>query len=281
MSTRPALADPEIAGEGERDRLIALCARFSREDLLRAFDLLTRAEADIRAAAQPRYHLEMALLRWIHLRKLTPIEDLIAGRSFGGDPSARVGVAARARRVAPDRSAAVVRRSRVPCSGGSAVSCGVRRHSDRSSPPSAVPVAASDTTRLASGAVAPAAGAAFKDAFLAEVRKTKAVFYNMVVAQAQTIDANGDRVTFTFSATQRTLRETFEQHRSWLESIAEKIAGRRVVVTAEQVAAVAATPAAVTPPDPAAIRKSVLREQAHGRCRRAGDARRLCRRRDP
>jgi DNA polymerase-3 subunit gamma/tau len=53
--------------------------RFSREDLLRAFDLLARAEADIRSAAQPRYHLEMALLRWIHLRKLVSIEDLIAG----------------------------------------------------------------------------------------------------------------------------------------------------------------------------------------------------------
>ena len=34
------ISDPEIAGEGERDRLEALAARFSREDLLRAFDLL-------------------------------------------------------------------------------------------------------------------------------------------------------------------------------------------------------------------------------------------------
>src|SRR3954454_15135619 len=74
--------DPEIAGEGERARLTELAGRFSREDLLRAFDLLTRAEADIRGAAQPRYHLEMALLRWIYLRKLTPIEGLI--QSAGG-----------------------------------------------------------------------------------------------------------------------------------------------------------------------------------------------------
>ena len=80
LSVDPSrVTDPEIAGEGERDRLTALAERFSREDLLRAFDLLTRAEADIRGAAQPRYHLEMALLRWIHLRKLVPIEDLIAG----------------------------------------------------------------------------------------------------------------------------------------------------------------------------------------------------------
>ena len=84
LSVDPSrISDPEIAGEGERERLKALAARFSREDLLRAFDLLTRAEADIRGAAQPRYHLEMALLRWIHLRKLVPIEDLIAGVRLG------------------------------------------------------------------------------------------------------------------------------------------------------------------------------------------------------
>src|SRR5438477_6385366 len=73
------IGDPELAGEGERDRLTALATRFSREDLLRAFDLLTRTDAEIRGAAQPRYHLEMALLRWIYLRKLVTIEDLIAG----------------------------------------------------------------------------------------------------------------------------------------------------------------------------------------------------------
>src|SRR5262249_44335369 len=76
--------DPEIAGEGERDRLLGLAARFSREDLLRAFDLLTRAEQEIRSSAQPRYNFEMALLRWMHLRKLVPIEDLIAGKTTPG-----------------------------------------------------------------------------------------------------------------------------------------------------------------------------------------------------
>ncbi len=68
-------ADPEIATESERQRLVALAARFSREDLLRGFDLLSRADREIRETAQPRYYLEMLLLRWIHLRKLLPIED--------------------------------------------------------------------------------------------------------------------------------------------------------------------------------------------------------------
>src|SRR3954464_8790678 len=71
--------DPEIAAESERDRMNELAARFSREDLMRSFDVLSRAEADIRNAAQPRYHLEMALLRWMHMRKLVPLTELLAG----------------------------------------------------------------------------------------------------------------------------------------------------------------------------------------------------------
>ena len=71
------LADPEIAAEAERERLQALAGKFSPEDLMRAFDVLTKAEVDIRASLQPRYHLEMALLRWIHLRRLVPLSDLI------------------------------------------------------------------------------------------------------------------------------------------------------------------------------------------------------------
>src|SRR6266849_62146 len=107
LSVDPSrITDPEIAGEGERDRLKALAARFSREDLLRAFDLLTKAEADIRGAAQPRYHLEMALLRWIHLRKLVSIEDLIAGASSGSSPSGSPAADLRAEsRTPPAKSA--------------------------------------------------------------------------------------------------------------------------------------------------------------------------------
>ena len=272
-------ADPEIAGDGERDRVIALSARFSREDLLRAFDLLTRAEADIRGAAQPRYHLEMALLRWIHLRKLTPIEDLIAGAA-SGSTRLPASVPPPARAVSPPIAAPGPLRPSDPQGPKPPSSSAPVSHVASGSPVSPKPrggeggsrTAASATSSgsnseritasVASSAASPATGATFKDAFLAEVRKTKDVFYNMVVAQAQKIDVNVDRVTFTFSAAQRTLRETFEQNRSWLESAAERIAGRRVAVTAEQADAAAATSAVPAPPDPAAMKKSALREQA-------------------
>src|SRR5687768_279900 len=72
------LSDPDIAPESERDRLKAVASRFSPEDLMRAFDVLSRAETDVRGSAQPRYHLEMALLKLVHLRKLAPIGDVLA-----------------------------------------------------------------------------------------------------------------------------------------------------------------------------------------------------------
>jgi hypothetical protein len=103
----------------------------------------------------------------------------------------------------------------------------------------------------------------FKDALLAEIKKTKTVFYNMVVAQAR-IDVVGDRVTFGFSPAQRALKDKFEAEKSWLESIAQAIAGRRITMASAQVeaSAAAAKPDAGAPAAQSAEKKTALREQA-------------------
>ena len=89
------LDDVDVAPAGERARIEALVKRFSREDLLRAFDLIARAEIDLRNAAEPRYHLEMVFLKWIHLRRLMPLADLIEQLQQGGSlPPAPAGRAA-------------------------------------------------------------------------------------------------------------------------------------------------------------------------------------------
>ena len=85
------LSDPEVVFESDRQRLQGLVTRFSREDLLRSFDLVAQAEADVRLASQPRYTLEMALLKWIHLRKLVPLADLIGQLEKGGCVGAPAG----------------------------------------------------------------------------------------------------------------------------------------------------------------------------------------------
>ena len=73
------------------------------------------------------------------------------------------------------------------------------------------------------------------------------MFYNMVVAQAQKIEVAGDRVTFSFAANQRTLRDTFEQNKPWLEGLAQQVAGRKVTFACVQTEGVAQ---AVAPPAP-------------------------------
>jgi hypothetical protein len=77
-------------------------------------------------------------------------------------------------------------------------------------------------------------------------------------------------MTFTFSPNQRALRDMFEQHKTWLESIAQPIAGRRITMTAAQgdsaaapaSADAAAQAGAKTADTQAAARQSALREQA-------------------
>jgi len=130
--------------------------------------------------------------------------------------------------------------------------------------------AAANTVRLDSveGRAASSAGSNFKDALLAEIKKGKSVFYNMVVAQAQKIEIVGDRLTFTFSPSQRALRDSFEQNRAWLEALVLQIGGRRIAVAAVQTSpgdAASAPPVAGQPPGAdkqTADRKSALREQA-------------------
>ena len=51
----------------------------------------------------------------------------------------------------------------------------------------------------------------FKEAFLDEVRKVKKFFYGTVIAQAQRIDVENDRVVFTFGPQHRPLKSQLEQ----------------------------------------------------------------------
>jgi DNA polymerase-3 subunit gamma/tau len=219
--------DPSRAGEGElaegeRDRLSQLAGRFSREDLMRAFDLLADAEEQIRAASQPRYHFEMMLLKWMHLRKLVPLTELIEQMGGSGRP-------------APPRAAAPAPR------------------------PAPAPKQVAASAKSEPAPPAPARSDSFKDKFLAEIRAGKGFFYNTVVAQAQRIDVAGDRVTFTFLPTHKALKEQFEQSRQWLESTAERVAGRQIAVTAVQAAA---APGAEPPPAKAEAMSRDLKAEA-------------------
>jgi DNA polymerase-3 subunit gamma/tau len=222
LSVDPARAGDGQLAEGERERLAQLAQRFSREDLMRAFDLLAKAETEIRAASHPRYYFEMVLLRWMHLRKLIPLAalmDQLGGATAPAPGAARLPAPA----AATPSPAPTVRSAPAP------------------TPPKAstAPTTRSVAAPIARSAPAPtprseSPAGDLKDRFLAEVRTGKAFFYNTVVAQAQRIEVAADRITFTFLPQHRALREQFEQTRAWLESTAERLTSRKIAVTAVQ-----------------------------------------------
>lgn len=212
------VSDPEIAADAERQAMLDLSRRFSGEDLMRAFDVLTKAEYDIKGSMQPRYHLEMSLLRWMHLRKLVPLTDLIK-QMEGGARSAVPPPARPAAAAPPPRPPAPPAPIAAPPSRSETVKA---VEAKRAAPPGAAP---------AFEAVAPGA---LKEAFLAEVRRAKKFFYGTVVAQAQKIEFEGDKLVFTFGPQHRALRVQLEQNRAWLEAAASQLSGRKMAVVAAE-----------------------------------------------
>ena len=255
------VADPEIAAEAERERLQSLAAKFSPEDLMRAFDVLTKAEVDIRGSLQPRYHLEMALLRWIHMRRLVPLTELIQNLEKSPGRGTSLPTPASPQRSAPEAS-------RPAAKTPSASAATVTAIEARKEAVSAAPTASPNPPPAAPSASASLADV--KEAFLAEVQKSKKFFYGTVIAQAQKIEIQTDRVVLTYAPQHRALRAQLDQMRAWLEEVASRIAGRRMSVvgaegtgtapaSAGRAAAVAGEgPALNNPPD----RQSALKQQA-------------------
>ena len=201
------LADPEIASEGERDRMQALAERYSHADLMRAFDLLAMAERDIRTSSQPRHTFEMALLKWIHLRKMTPIEELLAGG------------------VAPTRSVPSVRP--------------VRPVPSVPSVPSVQPVQPVQPV--------PSVPQSIKSNLLASIREANKSFFGMVIAQVQTVEVEGDRITFSFAPAHKNLRGQLEAKRAWIENLAHNLTGRKMTVAVKEAEGSAVVPTAKAP----------------------------------
>ena len=208
------ITDPDVAGEDERERLKALMERFSREDLLRGFDVLSKAEFDIRGATQPRYHFEVAMLRWMHLRKLVPLGELIEG--LAGESSLPS-------HASPDRQ--VTKRMPNPVSRQSS---SVSRESKKPADSPVEMAVKSGPAKTEEAQIVPSVDP--KLAFLDELKRTKKFFYGTVVDQAQKIEVENGCVTFVFNDAQQMLSEQVVSSRPWLEALAAKTFGKQMVV---------------------------------------------------
>jgi len=241
--------DPEFAIEGDGERMRAIASRFSREDLLRAFELVAKLEQDVKVAAQPRFHLEMALLRWVHLRKLVPLTSLLDGLPGGGLPGGLPAPALAPRSAAPPTAAArpparpatvPPRTSFTPSSRPGAPSAGA----SAAPPPAAAGAEAPASRNLLVDDVSEAALARFREAFLAEIKRSRGqADWGMVFMPARRVEVAVGTVTFVYESQPKLLAGRFEALRPGLSELATNLAGRPMTVSCR----VEAGPAAAAP----------------------------------
>jgi len=85
----------------EPEQVTALAAHFSESDLLRFFNSVAQTESSQKDATQPRYTLELGLVRLVEMRRLTPIDKIIERlaaleKAFGTAPETPLSQAAAA-----------------------------------------------------------------------------------------------------------------------------------------------------------------------------------------
>jgi DNA polymerase-3 subunit gamma/tau len=79
-----------ISGSGEeRERLAGIAAGFSEQDLTRYLQITLDLFRDLQFSLQPRFHLELGLIRLVEAGKLMPIEEALA--ALGGAPAPETG----------------------------------------------------------------------------------------------------------------------------------------------------------------------------------------------
>ena len=237
--------DPEISSEGEHERLASLAIRFSREDLLRAFDVLARAEYEIQRSAQPRYHFEMALLRLIHIRKLVPLADLLSGKSDSTElpgPTQSRNPSPRKNRKNLNERQSQKRRAGQPTEpkkNSLVAGSGEATAASENLGPVEAPSQTSEgrasrkleeKNQVSHVGEVNVANEDLRSAVLSEIKREKKFFYGTVIAQAQRIEFQDDQLVFTFTTAQRALSRQLLQHQRWLEEISAHIVGRKVVV---------------------------------------------------
>lgn len=89
MVMKIAGADTKLvaAGSGERGRAAKVLAEFSQEDLSRYTQILLDLYRELQHATQPRFRMELGLLKLVYAGRLRPLEEVIAELGGSSTPS--------------------------------------------------------------------------------------------------------------------------------------------------------------------------------------------------
>jgi DNA polymerase III subunit gamma/tau len=80
----------QISGD-ERARAVRTATLFSEEDLTRFLQMMLRTFDELNYRQEPRLHLELGLMKLVHLQRLIPLEQILSGLPGAGRPPAALG----------------------------------------------------------------------------------------------------------------------------------------------------------------------------------------------
>ncbi|HXG67478.1 MAG TPA: DNA polymerase III subunit gamma/tau [Blastocatellia bacterium] len=250
--------DPELAQlpQGEGESLARLADAFSEQDLVRFFSILTKTEQDIRASSEPRFQLEMGLIKLVQARKLYLVEDALNQLA---EIQARLEGRGAARPVAPPSSYVPSPPRPIQRASQEAIASSPRpvREPDSIAPKSDVsPVREAAVEYTAAppppplmdeppdvepawdgGGAASGRGASVSDAQAVErirekVQAKNKMFLLSSLDQADSITIDGDVLRIAFAPANATFKGQVEnkQNRALLEEISREVTGRRLRV---------------------------------------------------
>ena len=212
----------------QRKHISELATRFSEEDLSRFFNILLRAESDMRYALVPRFHLELTLMKMVHARRLASLEMLLSGL---GNAALQSAPAPRPAALPPTRPAPEPSRPARPASFD-------RPHAEQR-PPSAVaaPVPASmpAASRPSAPVVSTTAVPAPKDATLAAIIAKvygQSNFLGSCLEHVASWTLDNDEATFVYNPKDSFFAELLKnrEQQETLKTVCSEVLGKPVKI---------------------------------------------------
>jgi DNA polymerase-3 subunit gamma/tau len=194
VSGDPKLLDSSAA---QTSALQEQAANFSESDLVRFFHSLAETEANLKDAANPRYQVEVALVKLMEMRRLASLGDLIA-RIAEIESALRTGRPPAERpnpQATPSVPSSAARRSTAAVSSGGAIG---RPAAPPELATETIPESHSDTT-APSGSIG--------DQIKAELERKKRKLLAAAIGDAAAVELNGEEITIEFSPTAKTSRD--------------------------------------------------------------------------
>jgi DNA polymerase-3 subunit gamma/tau len=230
----------QVASE-ERARLAELANLFGEEDLARFFNLLLRTESEMRYSLQPRFHLELGLMKLVHARRLASLEALLAQLGQPGLVEKTMGAAPKNLGPGPVRSLPLKTQAAAP-----------PQESVKSpvapAPPStplAAPVAAVETVHPPAAVSTPAEDARLSSIKAALFDQSKRFLSSCLDHLSGWRFENGE-VRFTFAHKDSLYADLFKAHeqQETLRAVCAQVLGQpvRIYVTLEEQEAEAQVP---------------------------------------